>query len=211
MIFTVEEYSKISAIILFPEYQIWKDILYPFRVKQSELESDIVLFSNFTLDSLDQLENIIFYKIEQFENNNDTKLFKIAQSVVKFVVELEEFFDTDLEKFCPEVRILYNMLFKVGKDIITQKSFKKIRDVVVKQVEIEISGDHNPSTITALNSIINATDENFKSAAFHSTKEAVNTWIPYFIQEYSSFRSEEKKLIVKALKFTFFKSLVPFF
>jgi len=210
MIFTAEEYNRIVTIMLFPEYQIWKDILYPFRESQVDLEQNTVKLSNISLDSIDQLENVIFYKIENFDNDNDKLLFKIAQAVIKFVVELEEFFDTDLDKLCPEVRIIYNMVFKMGENIIKQKSFKKIRAVVEKQVEIEISGNHNPSTITALNSIINATDENFKSAAFHSTKEAVNTWIPYFIQEYSSFRNEEKDLIVKALKFTFLKTLIPF-
>ena len=210
MIFTAEEYNRIVTIMLFPEYQIWKDILYPFRESQIDLEQNTVKLSNVSLDSIDQLENVIFYKIENFDNDNDKLLFKIAQAVIKFVVELEEFFDTDLEKLCPEVRIIYNMVFKMGENIIKQKSFKKIRTVVEKQLEIEISGNHNPSTITALNSVINATDENFKSAAFHSTKEAVNTWIPYFIQEYSSFRNEEKDLIVKALKFTFLKTLIPF-
>jgi len=210
MIFTTEEYDKIMSIILSPENQIWKDILYIFTLEFKSLENDIDKLSNIIPDSIDELENIIFYKIEKFENNNDEKLFKIAKAVIKFVVELEEFFDTDLEKSCPEVRIIYNMVLKMGSKTIIQKSFKKIRDVVEKQLEIEISGNHNPSTITALNSIINATDENFKSASFHSIKESVNTWIPYFIQEYSTFGHEDRALIIKALKFTFLKSVIPF-
>lgn len=210
MIFRKEEYNKISAIILFPENQIWKDILYLFTEEQEKLETDIDKIANVTLDTIDELENVIFYKIEKFDNNKDDTLFEIAKYVIKFVVELEEFFDTELEKSCPEVRIIYNMVLKMGAATIGQKSFKKVREVVEKQVEIEIQGNHNPSTITALNCIINATDEDFKSAAFHSVKEAVNTWIPYFIQEYSSFGHEDGSLIVKGLKFTFLKSIIPF-
>ena len=127
--------------------------------------------------------------------------------VINFVVESEEFFDTDLEKSCPEVRILYNMINKIGKSVITQNSFQKIRNIVKDQVAIEISGKHNPSTITALNTIINATDTPYKSAAFHSIKEAVNTWIPYFIEEYSNFGDEDKNLIINAMKFNFLTSI----
>lgn len=210
MIFRKEEYNRIMAILLFPENQIWKDILYLFIQEQENLEIDIDKISNVSLDAIDELENIIFYKIEKFDNDKNVKLFKIAKYVIKFVVELEEFFDTDLEKSCPEVRIIYNMIFKMGIDTVKQKSFKKVREVVEKQVELEIQGNHNPSTITALNSIINATDENFKSASFHSIKEVVNTWIPYFTQEYSTFGPEDAKLIIKALKFTFLKSIIPF-
>ncbi len=210
MIFRKEEYNKITAILLFPENQIWKDILYIFTQEQENLETDIDKISNVSLDTIDELENVIFYKIEKFNGDQDIKLFEIAKYVIKFVVELEEFFDTELEKSCPEVRIIYNMIFKIGIDTIKQKSFKKIREVVEKQVELEIQGNHNPSTITALNCIINATDKNFKSASFHSIKEAVNTWIPYFIQEYSSFGHEDINLIIKALKFTFLKSIIPF-
>jgi hypothetical protein len=209
MIFTQEECDKIMSIILSPENQIWKDVLYLFINNQEDLENNTIKMSSVSLDSVDELENVIFYKIEKFEDNNDTNLFNIAKTVVKFVIELEEFFDTDLEKSCPEVRILYNMIIKMDSKIITQKSFKKIRDIVEKQLAIEISTTHNPSTITALNSVINATDENFKSAAFHSIKESVNTWIPYFIQEYSNFGHEDKDLIIKALKFTFLNSIIP--
>jgi len=209
MIFSKEEYDKITTIIVFPEYQIWKDVLYPFTETKEQLEQRIILSIGTSVDSIDQLENVVFYKIEKNEENIKL-LFNVAKAVIKFVVELEEFFNTDLEMSCPEVRIIHNMVNKMGENITKQKSFKKVRAVVEEQVELEISGNHNPSTITALNSIINATDENYKSAAFHSTKEAVNTWIPYFIQEYSNFRNEEKDLIVKALKFTFLKSLIKF-
>ena len=210
MIFNQEEYNRISSIISFPENQIWKDILYKFEDNYSELEKKII--NNFAIspDSIDELENIIFYKIDKLENNPDI-LFNIAKSVIIFVVELEEFFDTDLEKSCPEVRIIYNMILKLGKSAIRQKSFKKLVNTVQKQLEIEINGKSNPSTITALNCIINATDENFKSAAFHSIKEAVNTWIPYFIQEYSSFGNEDRTLIIKALKFTFIDAIITNF
>jgi len=210
MIFRKEEFDKITAIILFPENQIWKDILYLFMEEQNNLEEDINKISNVSLDSVDELENIIFYKIENFSDIKDINLFEIAKYVIKFVVELEEFFDTDLEKSCSEVRIIYNMILKMGVNAIGQKSFRKIRSVVEHQVELEIQGNHNPSTITALNCIINATDENFKSASFHSIKEAVNTWIPYFVQEYSNFGKEDGELIIKALKFTFLKSIIPF-
>jgi len=207
MIFKQEEYDKITTIILFPEYQIWKDVLYPFIESHERLEEKLALNLGCSVKSIDQLEDVVFSKVEENENNTKV-LFGIAKSVIKFVVELEEFFNTDLEMSCPEVRIIYNMINKVGADITKQKSFKKLRAVVEKQVELEISGNHNPSTITALNSIINATDENYKSAAFHSTKEVVNTWIPYFTQEYSSFRNEEQEVVIKALRFTFLKTLV---
>jgi len=207
MIFKQEEYDKITTIILFPEYQIWKDVLYPFIESHERLEEKLALNLGCSVKSIDQLEDVVFSKVEENENNTKV-LFGIAKSVIKFVVELEEFFNTDLEMSCPEVRIIYNMINKVGVDITRQKSFKKLRAVVEKQVELEISGNHNPSTITALNSIINATDENYKSAAFHSTKEVVNTWIPYFTQEYSSFRNEEQEVVIKALRFTFLKTLV---
>jgi hypothetical protein len=210
MIFRKEEFNKVAAIILFPENQIWKDILYLFTQEQEKLEIEIDKISNVTLDTIDELENIIFYKIESFNNNQNILLFEIAKYVIKFVVELEEFFDTDLEKSCPEVRIIYNMILKMGVNTIGQKSFRKIRSVVEHQVELEIQGNHNPSTITALNCIINATDNDFKSASFHSIKEAVNTWIPYFIQEYSNFGHEDRKLIIKALKLMFLKDIIPF-
>jgi len=212
MIFSYEEFNEISTLISFPENQIWKDLLYKFSNTYKSLENNLIKNLSISPSSIDELENIFFYKLELLEKDNkNDDLFKIAGQVINFVVESEEFFDTDLEKSCPEVRIIYNMVNKLGKSSVKQKSFKKLVKKLQIQLDLEIKNTYNPSTITALNSIINATDENYKSAAFHSVKEALNTWIPYFVKEYSDFGKDDAELIIKAMKFTLLDNLSSIF
>jgi hypothetical protein len=129
---------------------------------------------------------------------------------VKYVLDCEDFFATDLEMLYPQVRIIYMLMDSYKIEVFDESKFIELKKEVESQLEKEILQKGNSSTITALNVILNASSENFVDGAFHTFKEIINAWCEYFVLSYTQSNDYGKEFLIDVMRVDYLEKLFDF-
>ncbi|MBN2693263.1 hypothetical protein JXR93_01250 [bacterium] len=209
MFFTNEEFKQIKEILNDCNHRVWYEHLPLFSHESQFIYQSLQKWLPIDVISIDDLERIIENWIKKWGQNR-RKLFAFTCSSVKYVLDCEDFFATDLEMLYPQVRIMYMLMDSYKLEVFEEPKYISLKKEIENSLEKEILEKGNPSTITALNVILNASSENFSEGAYHTFKEIINAWCEYFVLSYTQADDFGKELLIDVMRIDFIEKIFKF-